>query len=283
MTIDTDFLRDLDRFNLVVKKRVTSNYRGSRRSLARGHGIVFKDHRIYAQGDDIRAIDWKIFARTDNLFIKQFEEELSLNVHIILDASKSMDFGKALTKFDYGAMLAVGFAYLTIKENEKFQFSTFADKIEVFKSTKGLHQLASVVTYLNKLKAEGSSNFIKSMMMYKKLVQGKSLVLLISDFLFNIEDIKEGFYNFGRHDMKVIQVLDRVEKDLKLTGDMRLKDAESNDILRTFISPNLRVKYQNALDSHAKDMQKTCNSLGASFYQVTTDTPIFDAFYNILK
>ena len=76
--IDISFIDQLNRFSLVVHKRVTSNFVGSRRSIAQGRGIVFKDHRIYSPGDDFRAIDWKVFARTDNLYVKNYEEERSL-------------------------------------------------------------------------------------------------------------------------------------------------------------------------------------------------------------
>ena len=123
--INTDFLNQLDRFHLVVKKRVTSNFVGPRKSVAAGRGLTFKDHRMYAPGDDIRLIDWKVFARTDDLYIKTFEEERNLTAHIIMDASASMGFGKPVSKFDYAAMLGVGLAYLAMRENERFQFSTF--------------------------------------------------------------------------------------------------------------------------------------------------------------
>ena len=127
MAIDVSFLSQLDRFNLVIKKRVTSNYTGPRKSVALGRGLLFKEHRIYAPGDDIRAIDWKVYARTDDLYVKMYEEEKNLIVHIIVDYSASMNFGKPINKFDYASMLGVGFAYLAMKENEKFQFSTFSD------------------------------------------------------------------------------------------------------------------------------------------------------------
>ena len=118
--ITTEFLDELSRFNLVVQKRVTSNYIGPRKSIAAGRGLTFKEHRPYAPGDDIRLIDWKVFARTDDLHIKTFEEERNLTVHSIIDTSASMGFGKPVSKFDYAAMLGVGFGYLAMRENEKF-------------------------------------------------------------------------------------------------------------------------------------------------------------------
>ena len=120
--IETGFLRELDRFSLIIRKRVTSKYTGPRKSVAMGRGMIFKDHRLYAPGDDFRSIDWRVYARTDNLYIKNYEEERNLVVHIILDCSNSMNFGKNITKFEYASMIGIGFAYLAMKENEKFQF-----------------------------------------------------------------------------------------------------------------------------------------------------------------
>ena len=119
--ITTDFLDQLNRFQLVINKRVTSSYMGPRRSIATGRGLTFKEHRQYAPGDDIRLIDWRVFARTDDLYIKTYEEERNLTVHSIIDSSASMGFGKPVSKFDFASMLGLGFAYLSMRENEKFQ------------------------------------------------------------------------------------------------------------------------------------------------------------------
>ena len=281
--INTDFLNQLDRFHLVVKKRVTSNFVGPRKSVAAGRGLTFKDHRMYAPGDDIRLIDWKVFARTDDLYIKTFEEERNLTAHIIMDASASMGFGKPISKFDYAAMLGVGLAYLAMRENERFQFSTFNEGLEIFQPRRGMSQLASMVFYLNNVKTQGNSKLLDAMVQYKKVVGSRSLLVLISDFLVDISEVTEALYNLGDHEIKVIQVLDPIERDLKYSGDFKLIDSESKSMLRTYISPRLRVEYQQMLDNHVAKMEDTCNNLGYHFHQITTNTPIFDAFYRVLE
>jgi uncharacterized protein (DUF58 family) len=281
--IDTDFLDQLDRFHLVVSKRVTSNYAGPRRSIAMGRGLVFKDYRMYAPGDDTRLIDWKVYARTDNLYVKNYEEERNLTVHIIIDSSGSMGFGRPISKFDYASMIGVGFAYLAMKENERFQFSTFSEKLEVFQPKRGMSQLANMVQHLNSVKTKGHSLIQDSIRQYKRLVGSRALLVLISDFLIDIKEIREALYVLGDHEIKVIQVLDKVEKDLKLQGDFKLEDSETKEKVRTYISPRLRSIYQKMLDDHTAKIQETCNRLGINFFQVTTDTPIFDAFYRILE
>ncbi len=281
--INTDFLDQLDRFHLVVKKRVTSNYIGPRKSIATGRGLTFKDHRIYSPGDDIRLIDWKVFARTDDLYIKTFEEERNLTAHIIMDSSASMGFGKPISKFDYAAMLGVGFAYLSMRDNEKFQFSTFAEELDVFQPRRGMSQLASMVFHLNNTKTKGHSKLLDAMAQYRKMVGSRSLLVLVSDFLVDINEIIESLYTLGDHEIKILQILDPIEKDLKYSGDFKLIDSETNNKLRTYVSPRLRVEYQQMLDNHSAKIEETCNKLGIHFFQITTDTPVFDAFYRVLE
>jgi len=281
--INTDFLNQLDRFHLVVKKRVTSNYTGPRRSIAGGRGLTFKDNRAYSPGDDIRLIDWKVFARTDHLYIKTFEEERNLTVHIIIDSSASMGFGKPTSKFDYASMIGAGFAYLSMKDNEKFQFSTFDENLEVFQPRRGMSHLASMVQHLNNTKTQGHSKLLDSVVQYKKVIGSRSLLVLISDFLVDSKEITEALYNLGDHEIKIIQVLDPTEKNLSYQGDFKLIDSETKSILRTFISPRLRVEHQRMLDNHCAKIEETCNKLGYRFFQITTNTPIFDAFYRVLE
>jgi uncharacterized protein (DUF58 family) len=88
--ISTEFLKDLEKFSLIVRKKITSKYQGQRSSQEAGRGLTIKEHRQYTVGDDVRAIDWKVFARTDDLFVKVFEEDRDLSVHLILDGTKSM-------------------------------------------------------------------------------------------------------------------------------------------------------------------------------------------------
>jgi len=281
--IDTSFVSQLDRFSLVVNKRVTSNYSGPRRSIALGRGVIFKEHRIYAPGEDIRSIDWKVFARTDDLYVKTYEEERNLTVHIIIDCSASMNFGKSISKFEYASMLGVGFAYLAMKENEKFQFCTFADGLSVFQPKRGMGQIVAMVDHLNSLKTKGSSKVGDAMRQYKKLLGSRAMVVLVSDFLMPLPEINEALYMIGDHEIKILQVLDPVEKELNIQGDFKLKDSETGAKMHTHISPRLRLDYQKMLSSHSAKIEETCNRLGMKFHQITTDTSVFDAFYRILE
>jgi len=283
MVIDTSFLSQLNKFSLVVNKRVTSKYSGPRKSIAMGRGLIFKEHRIYAPGDDIRSIDWRVFARTDDLYVKTYEEERNLTVHIIVDYSASMGFGKSVTKFDYASMLGVGFAYLAMKENERFQFSTFSDNLSVFQPKRGMGQLIAMIDHLNSIKTKGRSKISDAVKQYKKMIGSRAMVVIISDFLMPLDEVNAALYMLGDQEIKIIQVLDPIEKELRLSGDFKLKDSETGDKMHTHISPRLRMQYTKMLGDHSGKIEDTCNKLGMKFYQISTDIPVFDAFYQILE
>lgn len=281
--IDTSFLNHLDRLSLIINKRVTSNYVGERPSLYTGKGLVFKDYNSYSAGDDFRMIDWKVFSRTDKLFIKRQEEERNLVVHVIIDFSGSMGFGRKYLKSDYASMFGLGFAYMAMKNNEKFVISTFADQLEVFKAQRGKAQLAKIVKYLNSKKAGGTTKLEQSLSKYKRFITSKSMVIIISDFMYDAEEIKRVAQRFKKHDLYLIQVLDAVEKNLELEGDYKLVDSETKTVMRTFISPLLRKNYFDMLTDHNSKIQKACTEIGAHFFSFSTDIPIFDAFYKMLS
>jgi len=282
--IDTTFLDLLGKFDLIIRKRITSNYSGARLSSAHGRGVVIKDHRIYTPGDDFRTIDWKVYARTDKLYVRKYEEERSLTVHVIIDASASMDYSSGkYTKYDYAAMLGLGFAFISMRQNEKFQYSIFADKLHFFRSQRGMHQLVGMVDSLNKIRPEGQSKLGESLSQYKKYIKTKSYIVILSDFLLDIEEIKKSFPKFSDHQVVIIQVMDRKEIDLAIEGDLRLHDAETQGVLRTFITPRLRTNYQQKLKEHMMAVEKECDSLGYKYYLMPTDKNIFDAFWEMLR
>ncbi len=284
MAIDISWLPQLNRLSLLVKKRITSPYAGSRPSIAKGRGLTITDYREYVKGDDIRFLDWKLYARTEKDYIRLFEEDRSLTTHIILDRSTSMDFGNKLTKFEYGAMIGLAFAYLTLRNNDKFVFSTFAEDLTFLRPRKGAGQLASIVDSLKEVKVKGDSRFAKSMERYKKLIHSKSIIIVISDFLVSKEEILKGLAWLGsKNEVKIIQVLDRDEVELKIEGDVNLHDSETNTVLRTYISKKLRQKYQGQLNQHTQDVHDISMRSGADFYQCVTDVNIFENFYRLIK
>ena len=284
MAIQLDFLRSLDRLQIILKKRIYADKQGGHESSNFGEGLVFQDYKAYSPGDDFRNIDWKIYARTDKFYIRRYEEERNMTVHILVDSSASMDFGSNKhTKFEYAAEVGLGFAYMAYRNNERFLMSTFTDTVHRVQPGKGRNQLMEMFEIFSKHKVIGKSDFREAMNEYKKSIKSKSMIVLISDFLFNLDDAREILSRYRKSDVYVVQVLDIEEKNLTVTGDLILEDAEEHQKMRTFISPRMKRNYQDKLESHILELKDICEENDASFISVSTNTPIFETFYHMLK
>ncbi|MBU3965876.1 MAG: DUF58 domain-containing protein [Euryarchaeota archaeon] len=278
--IDTSFFKELDRFSFMVRKRVSTAYSGSRRSILKGRGMEPVSYREYTQGDDFKTIDWKVYGRTEKLYVKEFEEEKSLTTHILLDTSKSMDFRN---KFEYAAMLALGFAYLVTKDNEKFGVSTFAEEINITKPKRGRRYLSLTIDLLNSMELSGNTRFDYCMEKYTSIIKSRSLVIIISDFMADTNAIRNAIFRLGNNELVLIQVLDPVETKLDLGGEARLIDLETEQKLDIYTSPRLRTEYQKRLSDHIAKIKEPSLQVGADFHTVTTDMPIFEAIFQIIN
>ncbi|MDP3103504.1 MAG: DUF58 domain-containing protein [Candidatus Methanoperedens sp.] len=278
--IDTSFFKELDRFSFMVRKRVSTAYSGSRRSILKGRGMEPVSYREYTQGDDFKTIDWKVYGRTEKLFVKEFEEEKSLTTHILLDTSKSMDFRN---KFEYAAMLALGFAYLVTKDNEKFAVSMFSEEINITKPKRGRRYLSQTIDLLNSMELSGKTRFDYCMEKYASLIKSRSLVIIISDFMADTNAIRNAIFRLGNNELVLIQVLDPVETKLDLGGEARLIDLETEQKLDIYTSPRLRTEYQKRLSDHIAKIKEPSLQVGADFHTVTTDMPIFEAIFQIIN
>ncbi len=280
--IDTEFLRSLDRLQLVLKRKVYSTSAGRHESERMGEGLIFRDYKPYVPGDDFRNIDWKIYARTGNLFVRRYEEERNLVVHVLVDSSGSMKFGSGESKFEYAAKIGLGFTYMAYKNNERFNFNTFTDEVTQFKPKKGMNQLLKITDYLSNLEVGGKSDFRGAINSYKNNIKSRSLIVVISDFLYDLDDVQEVLQRYNKSEIFVVQVLDPEERELSLSGDTILEDAETHDKMRTYISNRIKNKYTEKLEDHIFKLKDISEEAEASFISVTSNTPIFETFYHIL-
>jgi uncharacterized protein (DUF58 family) len=283
MAIDTTFLKSLDRLNIILKKRIHADLQGARKTSAFGSGLVFQDYKAYVPGDDFRHIDWAAYARTDKFYVRRFEEERNLTVHILVDSSASMNYGRRTTKFEYAAQIGLGFAYMALRQNEKFTFATFTDTVQQLRPKKGANQMVHILDFVSELKVKGQSLFKEAMEKYRKNITARSLIVLVSDFLYDLGEVREILHRYHRSEVYVVQVLDPAERELALAGDVVLEDSETKEKLRTFVSRRLKSLYQEKLSEHIYKLKDLCEETDASFVSVTTDTPIFETFYHVLR
>ncbi len=276
--MDTEFFAELDRFTLLVRKRVSTAYTGARRSVKVGRGISPVGYREYRKGDDFKFVDWKVYGRTEKLYVREHEEERSLAVHLLLDASSSMGFGE---KFAFASMVSAGFAYMAIKENEKFSISKFGVMLEPGETRGGRRNLFRAIEDLDRTAPSGGTDFKRTAEQFDLTIRSTSLVVVISDFLDDVESIIAGIYKLSVHDLILIQILDPAEAGLDFEGDLRFIDMEAKRSVMTRVTPKVKEEYILKMNEHDARIRETCNVVGADFFTYTTDKPIFEVFSDV--
>jgi len=284
--IDPSFLDQLKQLDFVIKKRVASSYSGGRPSIKHGKGIEVVDYREYMPGDDFRLIDWRLYARTEKLYIKRFEEEKDLIMHMLVDASASMDFtSHTMTKFDFAGSIAAGFGFLSVHHHEKFAMGLYSNTVrEMTQARKSQTHLFNVIDLLNTVKLSGLTDLGVSATQYSKIIKSKSFTVIISDFLEDIDSVTEGIYRMAKHssEMLLVQVLDPWEIDLGWSGDIKFEDMETSEIKRTYLSPGFRKDYANKVREHSKQVRSICDDIGVQFSTLLTNEAIFESFIRIV-
>lgn len=281
MVIQVDFLNQLDRFNLALKKQSTEIRQGEQTSASQGQGMIFEDHTTYTPGDDIRRVDWKAYARTGELFIKRFEEEKSVTVHILVDRSSSMDYGNE-NKYDYAGKLGLAIAYMVSNTNDRFRFSVFSETITDISSARRNANMAGLVDTLNELRKTPESRVERCMTEYSNRIRNKSVVIVISDFLVDIEEIESGLASMGNTDVILVNTLDATEIDpSSLEGDKILKDPESESKVRTYLSKKIKQHYRQKMEEHTSRIEEAAQRYGAEYVQASTGEEFFDSFMEV--
>jgi len=285
MTIDPGFLDELDRFQAALNRESSALRQGEQESPRIGEGLTFSDYRRYSPGDDTRLIDWKLFARTEEYFIKQYEEERSLTVHVLLDASGSMDFGDGRThKFEYGAKIGLGFAYLTAEENNDFTFGTFResiDRLDAGRSNRG--EVLSLVDQVNATTPDGEADIEEALSAFASSIRTRSLVVVVSDCLADPAAVESGVAALARtdSDVLVVQVVAPEERDPDVVGDALFVDPESEATKRSYFSGSLAQSYRSRLDAHVDDVSDRITGLGGEHVTVDTGMEYFDSFASV--
>ncbi|WP_338737983.1 DUF58 domain-containing protein [Haloplanus salilacus] len=281
--IDPDFLDELDRFGASLDQQTTAIKKGERESPSVGEGLTFSDYRRYSPGDDTRLIDWRLYARTEEYFIKQFEEERNLTVHVLLDASASMDFGEGdHNKFEFGAKLGLGYAYLTAEEHDDFRFSLFTDRVERIdtgKSTRG--EVLALVDRLNETTPEGETDFESALEAYAASIRSRSLVVVVTDCIGDLDGLETGVASLARNEVVLVQTLSPAELDPEVGGDTIFEDVESDLTRRTYFGGRLADRYRERVDAFVGDVAERAQKLRVTHALVATDEDFFDAFASV--
>lgn len=282
--LDPEFLHKLEQLELVSRKIFVGRMKGERKSKRRGSSVEFADHRNYSVGDDLRHIDWNVYGRLDKLFLKLFLEEEDLHFYTLLDTSLSMDFGEP-TKLRYGKQVAAALSFIGLVNHDRVVLDHFASTLDPgLPGIRGRSQMWRIVQHLEGLQADGSSDLTAAAKQFAIKHTGKGIVVVISDFL-----DKRGYQEALRYlmarnlDIYVIHVLSKEEVEPELAGDLRLVDAEDDDVAEITISAPLLKRYKDNLNAFVGGLKEWCTRRGIVYIFTTNHNPFDKLILNYLR
>ncbi len=264
----------LERLDIVSRKIFAGRMKGERRSKRKGQSVEFADYRNYVVGDDLRFLDWNIYGRLEKLFIKLFFEEEDLHVSLLLDCSKSMDFGNP-AKALYAKRVAAALAYVGLVNYNRVTLCGYSDRFGPEQAgVRGRHLISKVLGYLVNLEPAGAGNMTAACRHFAIRHPQRGIVIVLSDFM-DKGGYEEGLrYLLGRHyDLYAIQMLSSQEIQPDLVGDLRLRDVEDDDLAEVTISRALLNRYKQNLNAYCGQLQEYCSRRGITYLFTSTEVP----------
>ena len=284
LLFDAEFLRKLERLEIVARKIFRGQLRGEHTTPRRGRGLEFADFRLYHPGDDLRYVDWNLSSRLDRLFVKLFASEEDLTLHLLLDASASMGFG-APAKFDYGRRLVAALAYIGLHNLDRVGVATFAAGLGAsFPPLKARNRMAGLLSFLLAQRAAGATDLAAAMRALTARTRGPGLSVVVSDLL-GVSGVESGLdaLRYRGHDVVVVQLLAEEEIEPPLDGALTLVDAEDGARLRVTVDAELRALYRERLDRRLDAIEAYCRRAGLEYLRASTAIPFEDLVLRYLR
>jgi uncharacterized protein (DUF58 family) len=272
--LDPEFLARLEQLELVSKKIFLGRMRGERKSKRKGQSVEFADYRNYVVGDDLRFLDWNLFARLDRLFIRLFMEEEDLHFYVLLDNSLSMDFGNP-TKLRFAKQVAAALGFIGLVNMDRVVIEAFNDRLtQSLPAVRGRRSLWRMMDFLQKIESAGPSDLKKALRTFSLKCSGKGIVVLLTDFM-----DKGGYEDALRYlvarqlDIYVIQILSHEEIDPEIVGDLKLVDIEDEDVAEITVSAPLLKRYKQNLAVFRAALHQFCSRRGITYLFTSNQVP----------
>jgi uncharacterized protein (DUF58 family) len=282
--LEPQFLHRLEQLELVSRKIFLGVIKGERRSKRKGQSVEFADYRNYVKGDDLRFLDWNLYARLDRLFIRLFMEEEDLHFYVLLDNSLSMDFGTP-KKLLYASQVAAALSFIGLVNMDRVVIHVFNDDLtQSLPAVRGRRSLWRVLDFLQKLQPAGPSNLRDAMKSFAMKSSGKGIVVLLSDMMDKAGYEEALRYLVARqYDIYVIQVLSQEELEPELLGDLKLVDIEDDDEAEISVSGPLLKRYKQTLANYLAGLQEFCNRRGITYLMTSNKVPFDRLVLNYLR
>jgi uncharacterized protein (DUF58 family) len=310
--LDSALIARISRLDLASNRIFSGKLKGERRSKKRGESVEFADHRPYVRGDDLRHIDWNIYARLDALFLKLFMEEEDLSLHIVIDATESAACGEP-NKFHFMQQTAMALGYIGLVNLNRVAVTAIGGSVETpgvrngeapaangappsgatpngdaaipsIRDLRGRRRTHDLARFLCSLRPGGAADFGAAAKRIALARRGRGVMIVLSDFF-----MKEGYETglrllAGRgYDLFALQVLSPQEVSPDITGDLRLVDVEDGDRAEVTIAAPLLKKYKSTLGTYCAGLREFCSRREINALTVQTDTPVDTLLLDYLR
>lgn len=281
--IDSRSLVEIEDLPFLARTVVHGFLAGLHRSPMLGRSSEFASYRSYIQGDDLRHVDWKVWARTDKLFIKEFDDETNLRAHFIVDSTASMGFG-APEKLAYARVAAASLGYLLLRQGDAVGLALVDEHSRIAAPAANARlQLEALCVALSNAQAAGASALDKVEDALSPYLRTGGITVLFSDLLGPIEEFESLLRGFASRDQEIVvfHILAPEERAPKLEGPTLIEDMETGATVR--VAPeDFLERYQASLERHCAALREVCATFEAEFIETTTDEPLDAMLYAFL-
>ncbi len=279
-------LTRLGRLSLTSRFTVEGTMTGSHKSQRKGISVEFADYRQYVPGDDPKHLDWKVYGRNERLYLREYEEETTLRVQLLVDASASMAYaGNAVSKYNYACRCAAALAYITIHHQDNVGLALFDEKTRALLPPKsGPEHLRVICNTLASHTPSEHTDMAGTLHNLAENAKRRGLIVIFSDLFDDMDKIKSALAHFRRrrHDVIVYQILDRNEVEFPFKNVSTFEDLETGE--RIITSPReIKSAYQKAIDEFLQESRSTCASLNVEHVLALTDVPPVDMILRHLR
>jgi len=281
--VDPKILARIRNLELLARTVVDGFINGLHRAPYFGASIDFAEHRGYVAGDDIRRVDWKLFARTDRFYVKQYEADTNANFSVLLDVSRSMGFAsQGVSKLEYASYLAACLAYLSHRQRDRVGMVTFDSDVVAYVPPSAKHFNVLLHT-LDRAKAERPGRMLEPLQKVAEHFKRKSIVALISDFYEDPDDLLEALkpYRILGNDLVVFHVLDPAELTFPYTDASRFEDLETGEEVPV-VPDSFAEQYRKLMREHIDALTTKFSEARIDYVVLDTSKPLDDALFHYL-
>ena len=280
-------LASIGRLDLIARTVVEGFLIGLHKSPYRGLAQEFAEHRPYNFGDEIRRVDWRVYARTDRLYVKEFEEETNAPVRLLLDVSASLAYAPRdhISKLDYARYLAASLAYLATRQNDRVGLVCFSDEVKERTATRGGDRnLRTILGILERIEPSGQTHIGQTLMREAAQWKRRGLAILISDLYDEQQEVADAIARVRRtgHDLIVFHLLDGAEKKLSYRGTYEFRDLETGVTLLAD-ADRVRNAYRERMKEAIRFYRRELERAGADYVELDPSQPLDKALALYLR